>query len=126
MAPRYACVATFTEVAWPDGRTVEVRGRQISRELYGIVHIRSRRQRATLRLYRGSAAIPAVKPMCVHLMGLCPCVRIAAMSVLGDLVCSATAEMQRALGGSAAADWTATAGDLEWTCLDTGAHVADD
>ena len=51
---------------------------------------------------------------------------IPAMSSLGDLVCSATAEMGRALGGSASADWTATAGDVAWTCLDTGAHVADD
>ena len=51
---------------------------------------------------------------------------IAAMSALGDLVGSATAEMGRALGGSASADWTATAGDVAWTCLDTGAHVADD
>jgi hypothetical protein len=48
------------------------------------------------------------------------------MSALGDLVCSATTEMERALGGSVNADWTATAGDVTWTCMDTGAHVADD
>jgi hypothetical protein len=48
------------------------------------------------------------------------------MSALGDLVRSATTEMERALGGSVDADWTVTAGDLSWTCMDTGAHVADD
>jgi hypothetical protein len=48
------------------------------------------------------------------------------MSALGDLVCSATAEMERALGGSTSDDWTVQAGDVSWTCLDTGAHVADD
>jgi hypothetical protein len=48
------------------------------------------------------------------------------MSALGDLVCTATAEMERVLGGSVSADWTVTAGDVAWTCLDTGAHVADD
>ena len=48
------------------------------------------------------------------------------MSALGDLVCLATAEMERALGGAASDDWTVTAGDVAWTCLNTGAHVADD
>jgi len=48
------------------------------------------------------------------------------MTDLGDLVCAATDEMRRALTGAASADWTARAGDLAWTCLDTGAHVADD
>ena len=48
------------------------------------------------------------------------------MTDLGDLVCAATDEMRRALTGAASGDWTARAGDLAWTCLDTGAHVADD
>lgn len=48
------------------------------------------------------------------------------MSDLVDVLASATSEMDRALGGAAAADWSATAGDVTWTCLETGAHVADD
>ena len=48
------------------------------------------------------------------------------MTVTGALICDATSEMQRALGGSTSADWSVAAGDLDWSCWQTGAHIADD
>ncbi len=48
------------------------------------------------------------------------------MTVLPGLVDATTAEMQRALAGSLHSDWGVLAGDLEWSCWQTGVHLADD
>jgi hypothetical protein len=48
------------------------------------------------------------------------------MTVTPDLVTKTTAGMQRALADSLNSDWSVRAGDLEWSCWQTGAHVADD
>ena len=48
------------------------------------------------------------------------------MSVTATQIRAATAEMQRALGAGADADWGVRAGDVDWTCRETGAHIADD
>lgn len=48
------------------------------------------------------------------------------MTVTGAMVSVATTEMQRVLGGSADTDWSVAAGDLDWSCWATGAHIADD
>ena len=51
---------------------------------------------------------------------------ILRMTMMPDLVTEATAEMRRALGDSLNSDWNVLAGDLEWSCRGTAAHVADD
>ncbi len=48
------------------------------------------------------------------------------MSRLADLITIATAETQRALDPVIDRDWSVRAGDLEWTCRHTAAHIADD
>lgn len=48
------------------------------------------------------------------------------MMVTGEMVSDATTAMQRVLGDSADSDWNVAAGDLHWSCWQTGAHVADD
>jgi hypothetical protein len=48
------------------------------------------------------------------------------MSVTATQISDATAEMQRALGVMTDANWSARAGDLDWSCWETGAHIADD
>jgi hypothetical protein len=48
------------------------------------------------------------------------------MTVTGDLISEATAELRRVLAGTLDADWSVPAGDLEWTCRETGEHIADD
>lgn len=48
------------------------------------------------------------------------------MTLTGDMVSEATTEMQRVLRASADIDWGVAAGDLEWSCWATGAHIADD
>ena len=45
---------------------------------------------------------------------------------MSDLVRAATAEVRTALEPAADGDWSVAAGDLEWTCRQTAAHVADD
>lgn len=47
------------------------------------------------------------------------------MSVTPDLVSESTGEMERALDSSLGADWNRLAGDLDWSCRQTGEHVAD-
>lgn len=47
------------------------------------------------------------------------------MSVTPDLVSESTGEMERALDSSLDADWNRLAGDLDWSCRQTGEHVAD-
>jgi hypothetical protein len=44
----------------------------------------------------------------------------------GADVRAAAAELMRALHGATDRDWTVRAGDLEWTCWTTAAHVAHD
>ncbi|GAA4603279.1 hypothetical protein BJY16_004560 [Actinoplanes octamycinicus] len=39
---------------------------------------------------------------------------------------SALDDLRRALAPHTAADWTVRAGDLDWTCRDTAAHIAHD
>jgi hypothetical protein len=51
---------------------------------------------------------------------------LSRMSMTPDLLTEATAEMEGALSGSVTADWSQLAGDLDWSCRMTGAHVADD
>jgi hypothetical protein len=46
------------------------------------------------------------------------------MLVPPDLVADAVAETRRALGPAVDADWSAPATDLEWSCWETGVHVA--
>ncbi|GAB3073761.1 hypothetical protein GCM10027053_44160 [Intrasporangium mesophilum] len=48
------------------------------------------------------------------------------MSLLADLITTATTATQRALDPVLDGDWSVTAGDLEWTCRHTAAHIADD
>jgi hypothetical protein len=48
------------------------------------------------------------------------------MSVAPELVSESTREMERALDSSLDADWNRLAGDLDWSCRQTGEHVADD
>ena len=48
------------------------------------------------------------------------------MSVTPALVSESTGEMKRALDSSLDADWNRLAGDLDWSCRQTGEHVADD
>jgi hypothetical protein len=47
------------------------------------------------------------------------------MLVPPDLVADAVAESRRALGPAEDADWGVLATDLEWSCWQTGVHVAD-
>jgi hypothetical protein len=47
------------------------------------------------------------------------------MIVPPDLVTDAVAETRRALGPAMDADWSVRATDLEWSCWETGVHVAD-
>jgi hypothetical protein len=48
------------------------------------------------------------------------------MSELADLITTATDASQRALEPVLDADWSVTAGDLEWTCRHTAGHISDD
>ncbi|GAA2486740.1 hypothetical protein [Terrabacter carboxydivorans] len=48
------------------------------------------------------------------------------MAVLSDLVQRAGLEMQAVLLPAADLGWEVRAGDLDWTCLATAAHLADD
>jgi Mycothiol maleylpyruvate isomerase N-terminal domain len=48
------------------------------------------------------------------------------MSVTATQITDATAEMRRVLGATADGNWSARAGDLDWSCWETGAHIADD
>jgi hypothetical protein len=47
------------------------------------------------------------------------------MSVPADLVGAAVAETRRALWPLVDADWSVPAPDLEWSCWETGVHIAD-
>jgi len=47
------------------------------------------------------------------------------MPVSADLVVAAVAETGRALSPRADADWIVPAPDLEWSCWETGVHIAD-
>ncbi len=45
---------------------------------------------------------------------------------MSELVGTATEELRRALTPAAEADWSVAAGDVEWSCRRTAAHIADD
>jgi hypothetical protein len=47
------------------------------------------------------------------------------MTVDSGLITEAVAETHRTLGDYVEADWNAPAGDLDWTCWQTGAHLAE-
>jgi hypothetical protein len=44
----------------------------------------------------------------------------------GRQITLATDEMQRAVASVLDQDWSVAAGDLDWSCRDTAAHIADD
>lgn len=48
------------------------------------------------------------------------------MSLLGNLITAATAETRVAVLPAMDGDWSVAAGDLDWTCRATAAHIADD
>jgi hypothetical protein len=48
------------------------------------------------------------------------------MAVTPELLAWTAAATEEALGPFAGADWQVPAGDLEWTCRQTGVHLADD
>ena len=48
------------------------------------------------------------------------------MSLMASLITTATTETRRALHAVLDRDWNIPAGDLEWSCRHTAAHVADD
>lgn len=48
------------------------------------------------------------------------------MTVTPELVTETISEAQRALAPVADADWSVPAKDLDWSCWDTGVHLADD
>lgn len=50
---------------------------------------------------------------------------ILRVTVMPDLLSEAASEMWRALDGSHNSDWSALAGDLEWSCRGTAAHLTD-
>jgi hypothetical protein len=50
----------------------------------------------------------------------------AGMSLWGTQITLATDEMRRAVASVVDRDWNVGAGDLDWSCRDTAAHVADD
>ncbi|EWT02338.1 hypothetical protein N865_06050 [Intrasporangium oryzae NRRL B-24470] len=48
------------------------------------------------------------------------------MSQMGSLVTAATAETRRAVEPALDRDWDVAAGELDWSCRATAAHIADD
>src|SRR5690349_14069312 len=55
-----------------------------------------------------------------------PMRKITGVTVSASDLTSATAAMRGALQGAVHEDWTVPAGDLNWSCRDTGGHIADD
>lgn len=47
------------------------------------------------------------------------------MSVTATQINRATDDMRQVLGEASDADWSVPAGDLDWSCRDTGGHLAD-
>ncbi len=48
------------------------------------------------------------------------------MNRMAELIPAATAELHAAVAAALDRDWSVAAGDLDWSCRETAAHIADD